>query len=101
MLRVRPQNWAIRPQVSMARSWAALRRSRALRGTGTCASAAELRRAAEGDELGLRASGELPARGGHIVAARVADVDGEARGADRLLEGVDPLRRGAREGEAL
>src|SRR2546425_11046395 len=99
MLRVKPQNWAIRPQVSMASPWAHFSRSRARRETAEAATSAVHRAPILGRAQGHQgflvvvegARGQLPAGGIDVIAARGADVNREAMGAQGVLEGAHAL----------
>src|SRR5438045_3932283 len=93
MLPVKPQNCAIRPQVSMASPWAHFSRSRALR-VLSAAIASSSPAQLDGRGISRGARGQLPAGGVDVVAARRADVDRQAVGAQGVLEGADaPLDR--------
>src|SRR5436190_18730557 len=97
MLRVKPQNWAMRPQVSMASPWAHLRRSRALRALSEAMALGRLPRLGSQAHQRLSAEGpgcQLPAGGVDVVPARGADVDRQAVGPQGILEDANALGAG-------
>src|SRR5882672_4611951 len=96
MVRVKPQNSAMRPQVSMPRSRARRSSSSGVAAEATRAFLYDPGRAFKprrGHERGVVPRRELAARGVDVVAARRSDVDGHGGGAQPLLKGPDALRR--------